>query len=359
MRFSLAAAFTTAASIFASSVALNIIVSNDDGFASANVREFYRLLKASGHDVVLVASVIDQSGQAGRSQFTVNSTLLTPSEYGIIPAGAPSFGMDPTDPDVFYYNGTPQACTYIAIDYVVPTYKNWSTIDLFVGGPNFGTNLGPFLYTLSGTIGGTYGAVYRSIPGIAFSAGNNGQRSYTNVTSATPAGLPDPATVNAQLSVSLVNQLAANTPPGQRLLPLGYGLSVNYPFITSVTNDSCISPPFVATRLTGGAIADTAVFNATTKLFSYGDIVADGLNQCINGDCSLPGETLVVNGGCQSSVSVFTVDYDAPNTNTTAAVFTSLEPLVQRSNGTVLAKRSPTAALRVRAKAQRANRVGI
>ena len=34
----------------AASQALNIIVNNDDGFASANIREFYRLLKASGHN---------------------------------------------------------------------------------------------------------------------------------------------------------------------------------------------------------------------------------------------------------------------------------------------------------------------
>jgi 5'-nucleotidase len=35
---------------------------------------------------------------------------------------------------------------------------------------NVGTNLGPFLYTLSGTMGGTYAAVGRGIPGIVSSA---------------------------------------------------------------------------------------------------------------------------------------------------------------------------------------------
>ena len=30
--------------------ALNIIVNNDDGFGSANIREFYRLLNAAGHN---------------------------------------------------------------------------------------------------------------------------------------------------------------------------------------------------------------------------------------------------------------------------------------------------------------------
>lgn len=33
-----------------SASALNIIVTNDDGFGSANIREFYRLLNAAGHN---------------------------------------------------------------------------------------------------------------------------------------------------------------------------------------------------------------------------------------------------------------------------------------------------------------------
>jgi 5'-nucleotidase len=64
--------------------------------------------------------------------------------------------------------------------------------------------------------------------------------------------------------------------------------------------------------MTGGALTDTAVRNATTGLFRYGSALADGLNTCVNGDCSLPGETEVVDGGCYGAVSVFTIDYDAP-----------------------------------------------
>lgn len=45
------------AAIAASSVnALNILLSNDDGFASAQLVETFRLLKAKGHSVVAVAS---------------------------------------------------------------------------------------------------------------------------------------------------------------------------------------------------------------------------------------------------------------------------------------------------------------
>ena len=86
--------------------------------------------------------------------------------------------------------------------------------------------------------------------------------------------------------------------------------------------------------MTGGAIVDSAVFNATSKLFTFGDIVSAGANTCINGNCSLPGETIIVDDGCQSSVSVFTTDYDAPLTEATTAVRESMLPLVSYANST-------------------------
>ena len=194
--------------------------------------------------------------------------------------------------------------------------------------------MGAFLYTLSGTIGATYAAVGRGIPGIAFSGGSlGGQRGYKEINATTPSGYPDPATIYAQLSVSLVNQLANSTRPGKSLLPLGYGLNVNYPSITSLTNASCVAPPFIQTRLSGGAFSDFAAYNATSQTFSFQNILGPGLNTCINGDCSLPGETTIVNGGCQSSVSVFTVDYDAPTGKEAKKVRSSLEPLVKYQKG--------------------------
>ena len=63
--------------------ALNIIVNNDDGFASANIREFYRLLKAAGHNAWIVAPVSNQSGKGGTEVFTTEATLTSPSEYNV------------------------------------------------------------------------------------------------------------------------------------------------------------------------------------------------------------------------------------------------------------------------------------
>ena len=66
MRFNFALAATLALAALPGASPLRILLGNDDGWAEANIREFYRLLKRSGHDVVLVAPVVDNSGQGGR-----------------------------------------------------------------------------------------------------------------------------------------------------------------------------------------------------------------------------------------------------------------------------------------------------
>jgi 5'-nucleotidase len=208
---------------------------------------------------------------------------------------------------------------------VVPKVWNGTQPDLLVSGPNEGGNLGPFLYTLSGTIGATYAAVERGLPAIAFSAGNSTHRSFLNVT-----GSNDVATLNAQASVKIVNQLANSVKSG-RLLPYGYGINVNLPLL----NTTCSSPSYTISRLTGGAIVDKAVLNTTTNVFTYGNDVNDpGVNACINGNCSLPGETNVVLG-CSVALSVFTIDYDAPTCgNSVSNVQQYFQSLVANANAT-------------------------
>lgn len=109
--------------------------------------------------------------------------------------------------------------------------------------------------------------------------------------------------------------------------------SVNTPFITSLTNDSCVDPPFIQTRFGGGGFTDIALYNETTGLFRYGNLLADGVNRCINGDCSLPGERPIVDDRCATSVSVFTIDYDAPLGPDQSCVRAALSPLVTYEGG--------------------------
>ncbi|KAF2104425.1 5'/3'-nucleotidase sure [Rhizodiscina lignyota] len=345
MQYSFAAIAITALTLTSSVSSLNILLGNDDGFASAQIRETYRLLKEKGHTVVIVSEADNESGQGGRSVFTSDPTLPNGSEFGIIPPGAPSIGTDPNDHNIWqvqsyaatsstsnmrrYYNGTPAATAFVAFDYVLPNFAPFKKPDLVVAGPNFGNNLGTFFYTLSGTAGYTYNSIGRGYPGIMFSGGNSEQRSFEWINKTTPSGFPDPATIQAQLAVDIVETLVKNSKPGERLMPLGYGISVNTPVITSLTNDSCVNPPFVQTRLTGGADYDQALFNKTSGLFTFQNIVPPGGNVCYHGDCSLPGETVIVNSGCFSSVSVFTVDYDASIGPVQTSIRSRLEPLVK------------------------------
>ena len=44
--------------------ALNIILTNDDGFETSNITALYDLLKAAGHDVVITAPFEEQSGRS-------------------------------------------------------------------------------------------------------------------------------------------------------------------------------------------------------------------------------------------------------------------------------------------------------
>lgn len=240
-----------------------------------------------------------------------------------MPAGAPSVGTDPHDANIWYYNGTPAACTFVALDYVLPRhYPAWNQApDLLTSGPNFGTNLGPFVFTLSGTLGAAYAAVERSIPALAFSA-SNPSIAFANVTNGS-----NPATWAAGVSAQIVDLFAGRTAEGARVLPLGYGVNVNIPEL-----NSSAMPEVVASRLTGNAVVDIAAYNETTGLFHYESLEppAAGVNVCYNGDCGLPGETDVVASG-KVSVSVFTVDYDAPSIGYTDMVF---EKVFGERNGT-------------------------
>jgi 5'-nucleotidase len=121
---------------------------------------------------------------------------------------------------------------------------------------------------------------------------------------------------------------------GARILPLGYGLNVNFPYITSHVDTSYVNSPFIQSRMTGGAYSYVRTtspfpyvremdrsngrkiqgvkFNATARLFNNLLVYnTPALNVCINGDCSLPGEASFLDKDFKTSVSVFTVDYDA------------------------------------------------
>ncbi|KHN95191.1 acid phosphatase precursor [Metarhizium album ARSEF 1941] len=321
-----------------SSRAINILLNNDDGFGSGNLREVYRLLKNAGHNgqssratgnrhlqlmeaVWIVAPAVDQSGRGGRSYFTKLGNLSGPSQHDIVPEGAPSIGTDPHDSHIWYYNGTPVACTLVALDYVLPRHAPFKVPDLVVSGPNFGPNLGPFYWTAAGTAGASYVATERSVASIAISARNK-DVAYFDIKDEN-----NEATWAAKVSVKIIEQVIRSAPAGGPLLPLGYGLSVNIPVLTANSSD----PEIVQTRMTGDADIYEAVFDPATGVFDWVNIkpYAVALNTCVNGDCALPGETNVVKNG-RVSVSVYITDYDAPVTEHAESIMERVRPLTNK-----------------------------
>jgi len=162
--------------------------------------------------------------------------------------------------------------------------------------------------TLSGTIGASYAAVGRGVPGIAFSA-SSVSRDYTTLNF---EDSKDESIQIATYTANIVSSLADLRDDGKKVLPLGLGANVNFAQNVGI-KDKCHKAKFYHTRLTGGALTDKVVINATSGLPTYQDLVGPGLNVCLNGDCSLPGETNVIKkDDCSATISIYSVDYDAP-----------------------------------------------
>jgi len=143
-------------------------------------------------------------------------------------------------------------------------------------------------------------------------SGSNKAVAYFDVNSTT-----DDAFRVAAVSFKLVQSIIRSAPSGHAVLPLGYGVNVNIPPLF----DNYTAVPIIQTRMTGGAEVDEAIPGKTPGTFTWANLSphALGVNRCLNGDCSLPGETDVVAQG-KISLSLYTVDYTAPATPETKSV---------------------------------------
>ncbi|ABN67338.1 acid phosphatase [Scheffersomyces stipitis CBS 6054] len=308
--------FKTSLALFtiaATALAKTILLSNDDGWASTNIRATYYQLKSAGHDVYLVAPVSQRSGWGGEFDEPTSPTLDTDGEFGYVKAGAPSWGHEIDDDHIWYVNGTPASSVAFALKYVFPYYfaeKGENiTVDLVVAGPNEGTNMSPGFFTASGTMGATYNAVYRGYPAISFSGSNSNNSFFKD--SLDLEDKLEPSTIYANLVVEMVNQLFESQGENTRTLPLGVGLNVNFPAV-GYLNETCNSPQWVYTRLTGEYAGGADMYyNETSNSFVWKPSTMSALSVCYNGDCSLPSENLILGyTDCATSVSAFSIDYD-------------------------------------------------
>jgi len=212
----IALAFVLSMSLPAGSAqALDILLTNDDGFAAVGIQTLKAALVAAGHNVTLVAPLGERSGSSAAINLApVTPVQVGPQDYGLIVLDETINGVREPLP------ATPATCVLFGLSVTLGGVAP----DLVVSGTNVGANVGtatPF----SGTIGGTTAASAGRIPAIAFSSDG------PDVPESDPAFAAHFANV-AAFAVELIAHLeskpgALATQPG--LLPPGVSLNVNYP----------------------------------------------------------------------------------------------------------------------------------
>lgn len=246
----LACAFSSSAP--APAHALNILLTNDDGFESASLHAVYRGLEALGHSVVISAPALDATAQAGGVIIgRAIEALPMASRGGAVPAGGPGIGTFPDDPDIHYVLGSPVMSLLYGLD-IVAKEKWGKAPDLVVSGVNYGLNVGK-TWSGSGTVGAAIAAISRGVPAIAVSA------EYP-ISSYVPIQQLQPGAREYDLAafvVQLVQAVELSRPsPAAPLLPRPLGLNVNLPVFPP---GSVASLP-VKLSQTGSGVDRTSVF---------------------------------------------------------------------------------------------------
>ncbi len=214
-----------------SSLALNIALTNDDGWDASGIQTLRGALVAAGHTVTLAGSTENQSGSSAGIDLGGNNLIITKEADD----GNPYGGSDQYSVGLVSGGGAePATAGQIAIN-IAELYG--TPVDLVISGTNAGANIGAFT-NLSGTVGAAIHALSytsgKSIPALAISTDEviperncpEGQETYC-------------AAANhvhfekvAAWMVDFVAEL--ETKPGwlafeEGLLPKGIALNINYP----------------------------------------------------------------------------------------------------------------------------------
>lgn len=115
--------------------AVNVVLSNDDGWAEKNIRVFYDDLTAAGENVVLSAPADNKSGTGSRD---ATPTVVTSGcEFSSCPARSPAVGSNSSMPRFNYVNSFPVTSMRFGIQNVSQTFFGGPP-DIAVAGFNVG-----------------------------------------------------------------------------------------------------------------------------------------------------------------------------------------------------------------------------
>jgi len=206
--------------------ALNIALTNDDGWSTFGIHALFNALTAAGHDVTLAGPLSGQSGSSAAIDVDAildGSLIITKEAHDIYSVGTPT--------------GSAEPATSGAIASNISLQMNEAPPDLLISGINDGANVGATTQ-ISGTVGATIASIGRvigdSIPAIAVSSDercDEGTSAEDQVVP-DPADIPDACKEVAAFIVQLVDELEML--PQYRngkseILPAGVALNINYP----------------------------------------------------------------------------------------------------------------------------------
>ncbi|TFK69166.1 sure-like protein, partial [Pluteus cervinus] len=260
---------------FAQASALKVVLTNDDGWAVAQIRAEYDALLAAGFDVVLSAPSENQSGTG--SSTAAPTVLNKTCEFNTCPVGSPPEGADKDDPFINYVNAFPVDSVRFGIQTLAPKLLG-SAPDFVISGSNIGNNLGSTVL-ISGTVGAATEAALEGIPSFAFSGASGSQVSFTTLNDRS-ASSTTAANIYTDLVLKFVDTILDSPAP---ILRKGISVNVNF----AATSNKCAAASnysWVFTRI-----------NSDTK--------ATDVNTC--GTTHLPTESNAIKQGCIATVSVF------------------------------------------------------
>lgn len=133
---------------------INVVLSNDDGWAEINVRSFYDALNAANYSVVLSAPADNKSGTGtvlGENVFAISAKGVhqtgssdspatprtTPCHFNSCPSGSPAQGSDASNPRLNYVNSFPVTSMRYGIQTLSPRFFGTAP-DIAVAGFNVG-----------------------------------------------------------------------------------------------------------------------------------------------------------------------------------------------------------------------------
>lgn len=179
---------------------MRVLLINDDGYDSEGIQMLFDALKAEGYDVWMVAPIQNQSGVG-------TSITNKPGQvHELVDHGDQKYAFE----------GTPTDAFKVAVNVLMADAKP----DLVISGVNDGPNVGEAQFN-SGTVGGAARAIRHGYPSIAASIGVPDDK----------ATLEEYLAPAVDFVVDIVGELNDEWKNGDMIMPMGTGISINYPTV--------------------------------------------------------------------------------------------------------------------------------